>query len=249
MIITKVFAHRGASFFAPENTMYAFKLAYDAGADGIETDVQLTKDHIPVLIHDERLNRTTDGKGYVKDYTMQELRKLDAGSWFSDAFTGTSIISLEAFLDWFYNKPLYLNIELKNNKIDYKHLEAIVYEMLTYYKVLDRTIISTFSQKSIQKLQPYRSNIEIAFLTSTRKKHLPLFAKELGADAIHIKYHLITKKLIEQSVKQDIPVRAYTINRTRKMIKCFQYGCQGIFTDLPYKAVQTRKSFKRRMQT
>src|SRR5690625_7696118 len=77
---TKIFAHRGASQFAPENTMPAFQLAYELGAEGIETDVHLTKDLVPVLIHDEQLKRTTNGYGYVKDYTFNELQNFDAGS-------------------------------------------------------------------------------------------------------------------------------------------------------------------------
>lgn len=83
---TKIIAHRGASKLAPENTMYAFELAYNLGAEGIETDVQLTKDNIPVLIHDETVRRTTNSNGYVKDFTFEELSTLDAGSWFSPIF-------------------------------------------------------------------------------------------------------------------------------------------------------------------
>src|SRR5690625_7581403 len=109
-----IFAHRGASKYAPENTMAAFKFAYELGAEGIETDVQLTKDNIPVLIHDERVKRTTNGTGYIKDLTWNQVKQLDAGSWFSKKFTGAGIISLDEFLQWIQFKPLYLNIELKN---------------------------------------------------------------------------------------------------------------------------------------
>ena len=107
---TKIYAHRGASKYAPENTMPAFQLALDMNADGIETDVQLTKDGVPILIHDEKLKRTTTGSGYVKDYTLEELQQLDAGSWFDATFTGTKLITLEQLLQWI--KPTYLLLNL-----------------------------------------------------------------------------------------------------------------------------------------
>src|SRR5690625_5400798 len=162
---TKIFAHRGASQFAPENTMPAFQLAYELGAEGIETDVHLTKDLVPVLIHDEKLKRTTNGYGYVKDYTFNELKNFDAGSWFSDKFAGTSIISLDQFLKWIKSKSLFLNIELKNSKINDPRIEKIVYELIVYYHLQDRTILSTFNKNSVKRMKQF-SDIEIALLTS-----------------------------------------------------------------------------------
>ncbi len=108
-----IYAHRGASKAAPENTMPAFELAAKQGADGIETDVQLTKDQIPVLIHDENVRRTTDGIGFVQDYTYKELQELDAGSWFSSTYSNTTIPTLDQLLAWNKKKKLKLNIELK----------------------------------------------------------------------------------------------------------------------------------------
>lgn len=115
-LITKIIAHRGSSALAPENTMAAFELAYEQGAEGIETDVHLTKDNIPVLIHDENVKRTTNSTGYIKDYTFDQLKQFDAGSWFSVKYAGSTIISLEEFLNWFQDKALCLNIELKNRR-------------------------------------------------------------------------------------------------------------------------------------
>ncbi|HLR66388.1 glycerophosphodiester phosphodiesterase [Virgibacillus alimentarius] len=239
-MFTKVFAHRGASKQAPENTMEAFKLAYELGADGIETDVQLTKDHVPVLIHDEHLKRTTDGTGYVKDLTWDQLKMLDAGSWFSSKFTGASILSLEEFLQWIQSKSLYLNIELKNNKIDYEHLESIVYEQVAYYQLLDRTIMSTFNPNSIKRMSSSYQAKEIALLTSKRNKNIIPYAKELGANALHIKYSLLRPKLVKQCKEENISIRVYTVNKRRRMIRCYMSGCDGIFTDVPDKALKYR---------
>lgn len=104
LTVTQIIAHRGASKFAPENTLAAFKLAEKMGADGIELDIHLTKDQIPVIIHDEDIKRTTNGRGFVQKYTYKELQQFDAGSWFSERFSDERILSLEEFLHGSYQK-------------------------------------------------------------------------------------------------------------------------------------------------
>lgn len=241
---TKIFAHRGASHLAPENTMEAFKLAYEMGADGIETDVQLTKDGVPVLMHDLRVDRTTNGQGLVKDFTYDELVKLDAGAWFSKAYAGVSIVSLEELLTWIKPKPLLLNIELKNHEYDYESLETIVYQRLRHHNLLDRSLISTFSSKSIKRLQMYRGQIEIAWLTSKPRPDLVTYAKDIGADAIHIKYRLLKAPLLSEATEAQLAVRVYTVNRRLHLMKCFKTDVAGLFTDTPGKAVKMRRHFK-----
>jgi glycerophosphoryl diester phosphodiesterase len=248
LLTTKIIAHRGASKLAPENTMYAFELAYNLGAEGLETDVQLTKDHIPVLIHDETLKRTTSGNGYVKDYTYEQLQRLDAGSWFAPEFRDAKIISLEDFLTWVKPKDLYLNIELKNNKIDYNNLESIVYDMLKSHRLLERTTLSTFNPNSVERLVKYKDDIEIAYLTSKRNPYLVEHARRLGASALHIKYRLVSEQLIRQSHDANMPVRVYTVNKYKHMMNCYEHGCDGIFTDVPYKALTFRKVFQFKKQ-
>ncbi|WP_077326826.1 glycerophosphodiester phosphodiesterase [Virgibacillus siamensis] len=240
---TAIIAHRGASKVAPENTMSAFKIAYQSGADGIETDVQLTKDRVPVLMHDERLKRTTNGSGYIKNYTFHELQSLDAGSWFSKNFSGEKIITLHELLKWLLNKPLYLNIELKNNKIDYENLENIVVDMISQFHLQNRTIISTFNPTSVRRLRTVTQQIEIAYLTSKRKHNIIRNAKQLGANAVHVKYRLLSKKLMQQSKEENMPVRVYTVNRPGRMRRCFDYQCDGIFTDQPEQALHYRRQF------
>ncbi|WP_156290862.1 glycerophosphodiester phosphodiesterase [Oceanobacillus salinisoli] len=230
---TKIFAHRGASKYAPENTLPAFELVYQMKADGIETDVQLTKDNVPILIHDEHVKRTTNGRGYVKDLTFAQLKTLDAGSWFSKKYSNTQLPSLKEFLDWAKHKPLYLNIELKNNKIDYKDLEMIVYEMLKEYQLLERTTLSTFNPESVKRMKDINRSIGVAFLTSKKNKHLIYDAKELGANAIHIKYRLLNQLLVDEAHQKKMKVRVYTVNKYPSIKRCFDVGCDGIFTDVP----------------
>ncbi|MEK3908456.1 glycerophosphodiester phosphodiesterase [Oceanobacillus sp. FSL K6-0127] len=241
--MTMIIAHRGASKLAPENTMPAFELALRMKAEAIETDVQLTKDNIPVLIHDEHVKRTTNSYGYIKDYHLAELKQLDAGSWFSKKFAGATILTLEEFLQWMSDTPLHLHLELKNNKIDYMYLEPIVFELLNQYNVVDRTTISTFNPKSVQRFSQLSSTIEIGLLTSRKINNLARYAKELGAKAIHVKYRLLNKALIQKCQQEDMRVRAYTVNHFSPMMRCFRLGCDGIFTDVPNKALLYRNKF------
>ena len=237
-----IIAHRGASRHAPENTLPAFQLAYELGANGIETDVHLTKDNVPVLIHDETLKRTARHPGYIKDFTYTQLKGFDVGSWFGNDYLDTPILSLEDFLKWIKPKNLNLNIELKNNKIDYHLLEYIVYEMLDHFELIERTTLSTFNHYSIKRMNSL--DIETALLTSRRRWNLVKYGKLLGADTLHIKHTLLTPRFIKQSRKKDVAVQVYTVNRTKQILKCFNYKCRGIFTDVPQKALKLRGELK-----
>ncbi|WP_394217779.1 glycerophosphodiester phosphodiesterase [Halobacillus trueperi] len=243
---TLIYAHRGASKLAPENTMPAFELARAAGADGIETDVQLTKDQIPVLIHDENLRRTTNGTGFVQDYTYAQLRLLDAGSWFSPKFSDTYIVTLDEFLRWFRDQPMFLNVELKTNVIAYKNIERIVYESLKRYHVLERTVISSFNVDSLKRMKEINPSIQTAFLTSTKMRNLPQYAKSEGCDALHVKHRLLDKKLVKRCHKENLELRIYTVNRPSMMKKCFSLGVNGIFTDVPHQAIEYRDLYRKR---
>lgn len=245
--MTKIFAHRGASKFAPENTLSAFKLALRQGAEGLETDIHLTKDHIPVIIHDDTVDRTTNNSGLIKDYTYNEIKQLDAGSWFSSSFSNETILSLEEFLVWIQGKNVLINIELKNNKIDYPQMETIVYEMINRYQLRDRTIISTFNARSIQRCKKIDPLIEVAWLTSKRNRKLIQDAHKIQTDAIHIHYRLLSKRLMRKAHQYNIPVRVYTLNKRRHLKKCFALQCDAVFTDLPdfSRLIRENKKYRR----
>jgi len=233
-VAVQVIAHRGASKYAPENTLPAFQLAYDLKADGIEFDVHLTKDRIPIIIHDEEIGRTTNGQGYVRDYTYRELKELDAGSWFSDEFTGTKILSLQELLEWLDSKSLFLNIELKNNKYDYPQLELLTYELIADYQMIERTCFSTFNPESVKRLRAIDSKAEIAYLTSKSRPDLVSFTKQLGANAVHLHKRLVKRNLVRQAQEENLIVRVYTVNKPLSLIRYSRF-CQvnGIITDVP----------------
>lgn len=242
--LPQIIAHRGASEIAPENTLPAFELAHRLGAESIETDIHLTKDQIPILIHDPSLERTTNGKGLIKDFTFAELRNLDAGMWFSKQYAKTRLISLEQFLQWIKPKQMTLNLELKNVKFRYQHLEELVYEQLEHFSLEDRTIISTFNPESIKHMASFNKDISLALLRSKKHRHLCKYAAKLGAQSIHINYRLLNQSLIKQCEQLQMKVRVYTVNKYEQIMRCFQFGCHGVITDSPGKALYYRKGFK-----
>lgn len=236
-----IIAHRGASKYAPENTMPAFELAYEMNADGIETDVQLTKDGIPILIHDEDLRRTTNGYGLIKNYKLEELYSLDAGRSFSEKFTGTKLVTLDEFLEWAKDKPLYLNIELKNNRINYQNIEAKVLEAIRAFKLTERTTLSTFNPASVTRLRELDGTIDIGLLRSKKSVNLIHYANQLGASSLHVNKRLVNKGLLQLSDEQNIPVRIFTVNRALELWKYTQKNIAGIITDVPDKAMKIRQ--------
>lgn len=244
--MTAIIAHRGASRYAPENSMEAFQLAFKMKADGIETDVQLTKDHIPVLFHDEQTRRLLGHKGWINQYTLEQLKQMDMGKYDDKSFSGTKIVTLEEFLAWIKDKPLAVHLELKNNKLMHEQLEEIVYRLVQQYNLLDRTCFSTFSSKSIQYLASFPSISDIGWLTSRARINVPLYAKKMGAGSIHIKYRLLNQRLIKQAGELGTPIRVYTINTTRLLKYCFLKRVDAIFTDVPDKAFDIRKKIHQR---
>ncbi|SDY58421.1 glycerophosphoryl diester phosphodiesterase [Evansella caseinilytica] len=240
MLKTLIFAHRGASGTHPENTMTAFQAALDDGADGIELDVQLTKDRVPVIIHDETVNRTTDGQGWVKDYTYEELKKLDAGGWFHPAFHGAAIPTLEAVLEWLAPTSLLLNIELKNGIVRYPGIEEIVLKLIKKYDVKNRVIISSFNHYSLVEVHRLDPDVETAVLFMEGLYEPWEYAKALGANGLHCFLPVAVPELLAGAAKAMMPVRPFTVNEDQH-IRALINGCDAIITDWPEKAVIIRK--------
>ncbi|PAD36837.1 glycerophosphodiester phosphodiesterase [Terribacillus saccharophilus] len=240
---TKIFAHRGASKYAPENTMAAFRLAELMQADGIETDVQLTKDQVPVIIHDETINRTTNKRGLVRNLTYEELRQTDAGAWFSRDYAGEKIISLDVFLQWIKKTPMLLNLELKTNKFPYPGIEKIVLQCLTYHGMKDRTTISSFNTDTILRFSALDNEIDTGFLTSRRPRQLFSLMEEIGAKALHPKYRLLNKKLIQDCLQHQVPIRVYTVNQPVYILRALEANCDVIISDVPDRALELQKGY------
>ncbi|MFP7169474.1 glycerophosphodiester phosphodiesterase [Terribacillus sp. 7520-G] len=240
---TKIFAHRGASKYAPENTMAAFRLAELMQADGIETDVQLTKDQVPVIIHDESINRTTNKRGLVRKLTYEELRQADAGAWFSRDYAGEKIMSLDDFLEWFKKTPMLLNLELKTNKYPYPGIEEIVLNRLTEHGMKERTTISSFHADTIRRIAKLDPEMDTGFLTSRRPRQLFSLMDAIGAKALHPKYRLLNKKLIQDCLQHQVPIRVYTVNQPVYILRALEADCDVIISDVPDRALELQKGY------
>ncbi|HCM11964.1 MAG TPA: glycerophosphodiester phosphodiesterase, partial [Lachnospiraceae bacterium] len=147
----KVIAHRGYSGQYPENTMLAYEKAVEAGCDELEIDVQMTRDGVLVILHDETVERTTDGKGFIKDLNYQELRKFNVNARFGDQYGFNPIPSFEEYLDWVRKRNVTTNIELKNRKYYYEGLEERTLELVQDYGLEDRVMFSSFNHVSLLK--------------------------------------------------------------------------------------------------
>ncbi|MBN8209124.1 glycerophosphodiester phosphodiesterase [Bacillus sp. NTK071] len=234
-----IFGHRGSSGTHPENTLISFQAANKAGANGIELDVQLTKDGVPVVIHDERVDRTTNGVGWVKDYLYENLIRLDAGHAFSSRFQGTPIPSLDEVLEWITSTSLSLNIELKTGYVSYEGIEDKVLALLNHYQLKDRCIISSFNHYSVKQVNQKDSQLETAILIMEKLVEPWDYLKKVGAHGIHIEWQSIDEYLMEHTQKRGIPVRAFTVNGKKEILRAKKLGCEAIFTDFPGSCIQS----------
>jgi len=234
----KVFAHRGLSSIAPENTMAAFERAIVINVDGIETDVQLSRDGKIVICHDEKVDRTTNGRGYIKDYTWEELQAFDAGSWFSPEFANARIPGLEDLLKLVRKTDLCLNIELKTDKVFYPQIEEKVLELLEKYDFVDRVRISSFNFESLLKVKAILPQIETAAIMKDPNKVMNFWDQisDLTVKAIHPSYQYVTTELIDEARKRGLEVNAWTPNQPEEIGHLLKIGTHGVITDFPDRA-------------
>lgn len=229
----KLYAHRGYSSLYPENTMIAFQKAIEAGCDGIELDVQLTRDNIPVVIHDEKIDRTSTGKGYVKDLTYRELLSHDF-SW-DKPIPGERIhipqLSEVLMLLRYAGREITLNIELKNSVIDYRGLEEIVLAQTRDYEDLFPIIYSSFNVNSLRRLHKLAPHQNTALLIENSMPNLARYAKSLGCQGVHPSILILDEEIIKNLLDQELYVNVYTINDGPLGRRLAQNNVSGIITD------------------
>lgn len=228
-----IIAHRGASKVAPENTMPAFKKALDMQADGIELDVQLTRDGHLVVIHDFDIKRTSNGQGPVGSFTLNELRSFDFGSWFSSDYEGVEIPTLEEVLDLLQSRNILLNIEIKNGPVFYDNIEKLVADMVLKYNMQDRTIVSSFNHYSLVTLKEYFPAISTGILYVAGLYKPWEYAAMVGADAIHPSFYNIVPEIMRGCLENGIKVNPYTVDEPEMIRKIASAGVSGIITNVP----------------
>lgn len=238
-----IIAHRGASFYRPENTLASFQLAYEQGTDGIETDIHLSKDNVPVLIHDETINRVTNQKGSISQFTYQELSTLDVGSWFSPLYQNEQIMSLMNFLQWAKEKKLILNLELKTNKVKYPGIETLVYQQVLDLNMLDRVIFSSFNQTSLEKLAQLNPGTARALLAKRHSARILTLSQQQNLTGVHLKRRFINPVTVNRYHQINKYFGVYTVNHPTEMRRCFRAKCDMMITDRPDLAIEKRELF------
>ncbi|WMJ87071.1 glycerophosphodiester phosphodiesterase [Anaerocolumna sp. MB42-C2] len=229
----KVWAHRGASGYAPENTLAAFKKAIEMDADGIELDVQMTKDGRLVIIHDETVDRVSDGKGWVKDFTYEELSELNVNKKFPE-FGKVTIPTLEEVYSLIKDTGLTVNVELKNSIIFYKDLEERVMELTRKMGLEKRIIYSSFNHFSIMKIKELDPGAETGFLYEYGFLDMPEYASKYHVDALHpALYNLQYPNFMEDCKNRGIKLRVWTVNDVEDMIMLCENRLNAMITNYP----------------
>ncbi|MDQ1001593.1 glycerophosphoryl diester phosphodiesterase [Neobacillus niacini] len=241
--MTQIFAHRGYSALFAENTMNAFIAAEKANADGLELDVQLTKDGEVVVIHDEKVDRTTTGSGFVKNFTFNEIRQFNANK---KGVKKEPIPSLVEVLEWMQSNQLVCNIELKNNLLPYEGIEEKVIRLVRKNNLMDRIIISSFNHYSIVLCYRTAPEIETAPLFNERIYMPWIYAKSIRAKGIHPKLASVSDDIIKGAMENGIAVRPYTVNKEADINRLLKINCTALITDDPVKALKMKKQMERR---
>ncbi|WP_019156355.1 glycerophosphodiester phosphodiesterase [Robertmurraya massiliosenegalensis] len=230
-------AHRGASGYAPENTIAAFDLAVDMKADYIEIDVQRSKDGELVLIHDTTVNRTTNGTGNVRDLTFEQLRSLDAGSWFGEEFAGERLPTFEEILDRYRGKVGIL-IELKAPEL-YPGIEKQVAQALKERNMdkpkNNKIIIQSFNFESMKISNELLPRVPIGVLTSNRAHTTAEALEEFStyADWFNPSYGIVTEELVNQVHSLGMKMGSWTARSQEAVDFLFEMGVDAIITDYP----------------
>ena len=234
-------AHRGASGYAPENTLPAFKMAVEMGADGIECDIHLTKDGHFVVCHDDTVNRTSNGEGSISQMTLAQIKTLDFGSKFDAKFAGTTAPTLEEMLE--VVKPLkVINIEIKR----FEHemgLDAalnLFYDTLKRFDVIQNTIVSSFDADVLKRLKELHSDIYTCLLYSKLERPSEK-AQKIGCSAIHPHFGSLKKATILSAHRRGMKVNCWTPNTKSDVDKMIKMGVDGIITNYPDIAKEARK--------
>jgi glycerophosphoryl diester phosphodiesterase len=230
-----VIAHRGANRHAPENTLAAFRAAFELGADAIELDVMLSRDRVPAVIHDARVERTTNGKGRVRELSWAELQELDAGSWFGAAFRGTRIPSLEAVLEEVRGRG-WINIELKNYDARGDGLESVVTALVKRMALERQVLLSSFNPLSLRQAARLAPELPRALLTMPA---LPIFLRKgwlafvARPDAYNLEQNQADAQAVRAVHKRGARACVWTVNDPEVARRLRDAGVDGIISDEP----------------
>ena len=247
-----IISHRGANKYAPQNTAPAFESALEIGIDGFETDVHITKDGYVVICHNYTIDETSDGKGKISDMTLEELRQYDFGSYFSNSFKGTKILTIDEFLTLIENADVeVINIEIKPPK---QKETAIVRETIKAVKehgLFDKLLISSFSPDILREAKRIDKNCKTGFLYGPNSPTTPFVAwricsyvKSLGCESVHPNFLFVNKKYIEKAHAAGLKVNPWTVDLPELIDNMIKWGADGIITNLPDVVGKMKKRYE-----
>ena len=211
---TIIFAHRGIPVKFAENSLEGFRYAVEHGAEGLEFDVHLTKDKVPIVMHDEKIDRTTDGSGYIKDYTLREIRRFHLDN-------GEPVPMLSELLEILQNRDVYIDLEFKTNKIHDVGIENIVLALVKKYHFVHPIIFSSFNYQTLKNCQRIDKKQQYCFLTKVPVLFPEYFVKKNYFAAIHPHFYLPSK----------VTQRIWTVDNPKLARRYFKLGVAGIFTN------------------
>lgn len=230
--LPNVIAHRGGKVWAPENTLSAFRKSLEAKVFGVELDIHRCSSGELVVIHDDDVQRTTNGVGLVKDISFDELRRLDAGSWYSAEFTAERIPLLSEVLQ-LIDGGLVINIEIKNTPIDYPGIDEDLIELLKGYKHTDKIIVSSFDHNVVHSVAKKASNLQTALLSDSLFYGLQDYAQKVGSKVWHPAFGSLRNDAVQEAHAAGIQVNAWTVNDPREWASAVEMKLDGIVTDDP----------------
>ena len=230
---TKIWAHRGASGYAPENSLEAFEKAVRLGADGVELDIQMTRDGELVVIHDERIDRVSNGSGMVGEYTLSQLRQYDFNRT-NPEFSNVKIPTLEEVYDLLRGTNLDINVELKTGICFYDGLAERVLELTGRMGMVDKVWFSSFNHYSVMKMREYDPAARTGLLYADGFQDVPGYAAGLGADALHpVLYNLQYDGFLEACREKNLLLHVWTVDDEKYMKLLVKEGIDAIITNKP----------------
>ncbi|HBT18687.1 MAG TPA: glycerophosphodiester phosphodiesterase [Clostridiaceae bacterium] len=231
--MVKNIAHRGFKSQYPENTMIAFEKAIETKCHGIEFDVHLSKDGEVVIIHDETLEGTTNGTGRVMDYTLQELKELDASHKFHEKVGVQRIPTLREYFELVKDLDFLSNVELKTGVYEYPGLEEKVYALIQEFSLEDKVLISSFNHESLLRMKKIAKEIPCGMLFDTWTIHPEEYVKKQGMECYHPVAYSLRKDVVDALKKEGIKVHAWLGKHPVDYEKVIAMGIDGIITDYP----------------
>ena len=237
--MTEIWCHRGYSGKYPENTMLAFRKAAETPAEGIELDVQLTRDGEVVILHDETLDRTTDGTGPVANVTLSELRGFNAAKKFPECGF-QPVPTFREYLAFAAEKGIFTDIELKTGLNPYPGIEEKVWAMVREFGLEKRVMFSSFRYESLLNMRKIAGDVACGYLTEDWTADLPEHILALGFEAVHPHYLDLNRGRCKRLEQMGLPINTYTPNSPKSLRRLMGWNVHAVITNEPELALQIR---------